>query len=206
MAPDAKLRLPADQEYLDSLSGRHLMDFRNYIMLASSSATTGWVDVDLFWDTVVCAASTPEWRRRYILPTFDPGFLDCGGSAGFGTSVPDSGTMFDNPADEFMDLYGFPTFFSDSISTSDFSPFAPSAPLPLLPPPPPDSPPGASPTAEEPASSAPKSRRGPQRQVDEANVMTSTCSRVPSTRKRVADEAPISNRLPQKGKDRQGMH
>ncbi|KAJ7835515.1 hypothetical protein B0H14DRAFT_3706485 [Mycena olivaceomarginata] len=45
------------------------------------------------------------------LPTFDPGFFDCGGSAGFGTSVPDSGSMFDNPADDFMDLYGLPTFF-----------------------------------------------------------------------------------------------
>jgi hypothetical protein len=31
MAPDAKPRSPADQEYLDSLSGRQLMDFRNYV-------------------------------------------------------------------------------------------------------------------------------------------------------------------------------
>ncbi|KAJ7312471.1 hypothetical protein DFH08DRAFT_973544 [Mycena albidolilacea] len=139
-----------------------------------------------------------------ILPTFDPGYLDCGGSVGFGTSVPDSGSMFDNPAD-FMDLYGLPAFFSDPIGTSDFSLFAPSDSLPLLPPPPPDSPPGASPTAEEPASSAPKSRRGPRREVDEANIMTSTRSRVPSTRKRVADEAPISNCLPKKGKGRQGV-
>ncbi|KAJ7766279.1 hypothetical protein B0H14DRAFT_3895184 [Mycena olivaceomarginata] len=138
-----------------------------------------------------------------ILPTFDRGFLDCGGSAGFGTSVPDSGSMFDNPADDFMDLYGVRTFFSDPIGTSDFSPFAPSDPLPLLPPPPPDSPPCASFTAEEPASSAPKSRCGPRREVDEANIMTSTRSRVPSTRKRVADEAPISNRLQKKGKGRQ---
>jgi hypothetical protein len=127
------------------------------------------------------------------LPTFDPGFFDCGSSAGFGTSVPDSGSMLDNPADDFMDLYRLPTFFSDPIGTSDFSPFAPSDPLPLLPPPPPDSPLGASPTAEEPASSAPKSRRGPRREVDEANSMTSTRLRVLSTCKGVADEAPISN-------------
>ncbi|KAJ7798792.1 hypothetical protein B0H14DRAFT_3543920 [Mycena olivaceomarginata] len=140
-----------------------------------------------------------------ILPIFDPGFLDCGGSAGFGTSVPDSGSMFDNPADNFIDLYGLPTFFSDPIGTSDFSPFAPSDPLRLLPPPPLDSPPGASPTAEEPALSALTSCCGPRHEVDEANSMTSTRSRVPSTRKRVADEAPISNRLPKKGKGRQGM-
>ncbi|KAJ7822571.1 hypothetical protein B0H14DRAFT_3146342 [Mycena olivaceomarginata] len=89
-----------------------------------------------------------------ILPMFYPGFLDCSSSAGFRTSVPDSGSMFDNPADDFMDLYGLPTFFSDPIGTSDFSPFAPSDPLP--------------------------------------------------TRKRVADEAPISNCLPKKGKGRQG--
>ncbi|KAJ7892498.1 hypothetical protein B0H14DRAFT_3427903 [Mycena olivaceomarginata] len=57
-----------------------------------------------------------------ILPTFAPGFLGCGGSASFGTSVPDSGSRFDNPADDFMDLYGLPTFFSDPIGTSDFSP------------------------------------------------------------------------------------
>ncbi|KAJ7336814.1 hypothetical protein DFH08DRAFT_877526, partial [Mycena albidolilacea] len=137
-----------------------------------------------------------------VLSTSDPGFLDRG-SAGFGTSVPDSGSMFVNPADDFMDLYGLPTFFSDPIGTSDFSPFAPSNPLPLLPPHPPDSPLGASPTAEESASSAPKSRRGPRREVDEANIMTSTRARVPSTRKRVADEAPISNRLLKKEKGRQ---
>ncbi|KAJ7886098.1 hypothetical protein B0H14DRAFT_2563427 [Mycena olivaceomarginata] len=190
MAPDAKLRSPADQEYLDSLSGRQLMDFRNYLFSPTYIKDNTGQFLDHDW--VVGAASMSEWRRRYILPTFDPGFLDCGGSAGFGNSVPDSGSMFDNPADDFMDLYGFPTFFSNSISTSDFSPFAPSDPLPLLPPPPPDSPPGASPTAEEPASSAPKSRRGPRREVDEANIMTSTCSRVPSTRKRVADEAPMA--------------
>ncbi|KAJ7794014.1 hypothetical protein B0H14DRAFT_3558479 [Mycena olivaceomarginata] len=156
--------------------------------------------------TLFCRMSntlTPYLRLIIVFLAFDPGFLDCGGSAGFGTSVPDSGSMFDNPADDFMDLYGLPTFLSDPIGTSDFSPFAPSDPLPLLPPPPPHSPPGASPAVEEPASSAPKSRRGPRREVDEANIMTSTRSRVPSTRKRVADEAPISNRLPKKGKGRQ---
>ncbi|KAJ7881550.1 hypothetical protein B0H14DRAFT_2565780 [Mycena olivaceomarginata] len=94
-----------------------------------------------------------------FLSTFDPGFLDCG-SVSFGTSVPDSGSTFTNPADTFIDLYGLLTFFPDPFGTSDFSIFAtvgPSDPLPLLSPPPPDSPPGASPTAEEPAASAQRS-------------------------------------------------
>jgi hypothetical protein len=136
------------------------------------------------------------------LPTFDPGFLNCD-SAGFGASVPGCA----NPADDSMDLYGLPTCFPDPFGTSDFSTFAavgPSDPLPLLPPPPPDSPPGASRMAEEPAASVPKSRRGPRCEVDEANIMTSTRSRVPSTRKRVADDAPISNRPSKKGKGKQG--
>ncbi|KAJ7347308.1 hypothetical protein DFH08DRAFT_867745, partial [Mycena albidolilacea] len=133
-------------------------------------------------DTVFAAAN--------ILPTFDPGLLDCGGSTGFRTLVPNSGSML-------------PTFFSDPIGTSNFSPFAPSDTLLLIPPPPPDSPWGASPTVEEPASNAPKSCCGSQREVGEANIMTSTHSRVPSTCKRVADEAPILNHLPKKGKGRQ---
>ncbi|KAJ7895918.1 hypothetical protein B0H14DRAFT_2558381 [Mycena olivaceomarginata] len=131
-----------------------------------------------------------------ILPMFDPGFLDCGGSAGFGTSVPDSGSMFGKPANDFMDLYGLPTPPSNPIGTSDFFPFAPSDPLPFR---------ANPPTAEEPASSAPKSCRGPRCEVDEANIMISMHSWVPGTRKQVVDEAPILNRLPKKGKGRQGM-
>ncbi|KAJ7741919.1 hypothetical protein B0H14DRAFT_2637766 [Mycena olivaceomarginata] len=55
----------------------------------------------------------------------------------------------------------------------------------------------------EPAASAPKSPRGPRCEVDEANIMTSTRERVPSTRKLVADEAPISHWLLKKGKRKQ---
>ncbi|KAJ7787985.1 hypothetical protein B0H14DRAFT_3578224 [Mycena olivaceomarginata] len=48
-------------------------------------------------------------------------------SAGFGTSVPDSGSMFDNPLTTSWTCTGS-QFFSDPIGTSDFSPFAPSDP------------------------------------------------------------------------------
>ncbi|KAJ7333266.1 hypothetical protein DFH08DRAFT_939967 [Mycena albidolilacea] len=66
MAPDAKPRSPADQEYLDSLSGRQLMDFRNclfsptYIKYnAGQFLDHDWVNIDLFREYLQRTGQTP---------------------------------------------------------------------------------------------------------------------------------------------------
>ncbi|KAJ7860643.1 hypothetical protein B0H13DRAFT_1900882 [Mycena leptocephala] len=76
-------------------------------------------------------------------------------------------------------------------------------PFPMLPPPPPESSPAPSPDVDhssDPCPSAPKSRRS-RKEADEANIVTSTRSRAPTERKRVAD-GDISSRPPKKGRAR----
>ncbi|KAJ7300409.1 hypothetical protein DFH08DRAFT_828478 [Mycena albidolilacea] len=66
MAPDAKPRSPADQEYLDSLSGRQLMDFRNYLSSptyikynAGQFLDHDWVNIELFREYLQRTGQTP---------------------------------------------------------------------------------------------------------------------------------------------------
>jgi hypothetical protein len=90
--------------------------------------------------------------------------------------------------------------FSGFGATTEFSPFGPLDRLPLLPPPPPESPPAPLPGVEQSSDlcpSAPKPCRS-QPEVDKANIITSTCSRAPTARKRTADED-ASNRPQKKG-------
>ncbi|KAJ6590923.1 hypothetical protein B0H10DRAFT_1960903 [Mycena sp. CBHHK59/15] len=102
----------------------------------------------------------------------------------------------EDPTQNFTDIYGL------RVLTS--TPYL-DAPLPILPPPPPESPCAPSPVVQqvsEPGSSAPRSRRGRQ-EVDEANIIHTTRTRVPSARKRGADdddEADVTARPPKKSK------
>ncbi|KAJ7689326.1 hypothetical protein B0H17DRAFT_640822 [Mycena rosella] len=75
-------------------------------------------------------------------------------------------------------------------------------PFLLLPPPPPESPPASSPPMEnllEPGPSAPKPRRS-RKEVDPANIITSSRSRAPTARKRMAAEMITSDRSEKRAK------
>ncbi|KAJ7602618.1 hypothetical protein DFH06DRAFT_1258613 [Mycena polygramma] len=94
--------------------------------------------------------------------------------------------------DESATMYGYSGALPDA-TTSSFTAstaFAPVEPfgnqLPSLPPPPSDSPPVPSTPAEPRAKTVQRSRRV-RKEVNEANTVTSTCSRAPTARKRLAD-------------------
>ncbi|KAJ7343942.1 hypothetical protein DFH08DRAFT_1081295 [Mycena albidolilacea] len=66
MAPDAKPRSSADQEYLDSLSGHQLMDFRNYLFSPTyikynpgQFLDHDWVNINLFREYLQRTGQTP---------------------------------------------------------------------------------------------------------------------------------------------------
>ncbi|KAJ6608811.1 hypothetical protein B0H10DRAFT_2226532 [Mycena sp. CBHHK59/15] len=126
-------------------------------------------------------------------------------------ALPATATPAALPAD-LLDLYGGAGSFPGTQATHGFTVLTSTpyldAPLPILPPPPPESPCAPSPVVQqvsEPGSSAPRSRRGRQ-EVDEANIIHTTRTRVPSARKRGADdddEADVTARPPKK---RKGKH
>ncbi|KAJ7216108.1 hypothetical protein B0H12DRAFT_1078964 [Mycena haematopus] len=121
-------------------------------------------------------------------PPFDPTI--------FGLST-DFDTLMGDPLDDFLNSFNTSGVLPDPFST-DFS-APPSETLPMLPPPPPETP-AVSPPIEQPASTAsipPRSRR--RAEVDESNILTSTRSRVPSERKRIAQED-ITNQVHKKKK------
>ncbi|KAJ7232469.1 hypothetical protein B0H12DRAFT_1076840 [Mycena haematopus] len=128
------------------------------------------------------AAFDPTW---FALPAEGLGALM---PLDFGTS--NSGTPAPDPLDELLNLYAYSGVSSVSATSNFGSTTSSHDTLPLLPPPPPESPLPA-PAADEQVSnrgpSAPKSRRSRQ-EVDETNILHSTRSRVPTTRKRIADE------------------
>ncbi|KAJ6536654.1 hypothetical protein B0H10DRAFT_1971906 [Mycena sp. CBHHK59/15] len=135
-------------------------------------------------------------------------FTDIYGLRGAETAMPSAASPED-PLQDLLDLYGGAGSFPGTQATHGFTVLTSTpyldAPLPILPPPPPESPCAPSPVVQqvsEPGSSAPRSRRGRQ-EVDEANIIHTTRTRVPSARKRGADdddEADVTARPPQKSK------
>ncbi|KAJ7774536.1 hypothetical protein DFH07DRAFT_937139 [Mycena maculata] len=122
-------------------------------------------------------------------PAFDLSAF--GGNTSFGLSSDFNALVpFHAPAIEYgypvqdytmslFESYGFPS----GAATLD--------PLPMLPPPPPESPAAPSPSIDglpemRPSTSRPRRAR---KEVDEANILTSSRSRAPSDRKRIAEEA-----------------
>ncbi|KAJ6450139.1 hypothetical protein C8R47DRAFT_1230371, partial [Mycena vitilis] len=104
-----------------------------------------------------------------------------------------TGLLAMEPLNEFMS-YGMSSVLPDTAPPDvqgtggfDFVLGAPSDQLPTLPPPPSESPPAPSPPVEHRTDTGQKSRRA-RKEVDEANIIISTRSRAPTTRKRVADE------------------
>ncbi|KAJ6448604.1 hypothetical protein C8R47DRAFT_1296991 [Mycena vitilis] len=104
-----------------------------------------------------------------------------------------TGPLAMEPLNEFMS-YGMSSVLPDTAPPDvqgtggfDFVLGAPSDQLPTLPPPPSESPPAPSPPVEHRTDTGQKSRRA-RKEVDEANIIISTRSRAPTTRKRVADE------------------
>ncbi|KAJ7785121.1 hypothetical protein DFH07DRAFT_934967 [Mycena maculata] len=135
-------------------------------------------------------------------PAFD--LSTFGGNTSFGLSSDFNALVpFHAPAIEYgypvqdytmslFESYGFP---SDFQATGGFFPSTAGAatldPLPMLPPPPPESPAAPSPSIDglpemRPSTSRPRHVR---KEVDEANILTSSRSRAPSDRKRIAEEA-----------------
>ncbi|KAJ6523706.1 hypothetical protein B0H10DRAFT_2249742 [Mycena sp. CBHHK59/15] len=135
-------------------------------------------------------------------------FTDIYGLRGAETAMPSAASPED-PLQDLLDLYGGAGSFPGTQATHGFTVLTSTpyldAPLPILPPPPPESPCAPSPVVQqvsEPGSSAPRSRRGRQ-EVDEANIIHTTRTRVPSARKRGADdddEADVTARPPKKAK------
>ncbi|KAJ6605854.1 hypothetical protein B0H10DRAFT_2195382 [Mycena sp. CBHHK59/15] len=135
-------------------------------------------------------------------------FTDIYGLRGAETAMPSAASPED-PLQDLLDLYGGAGSFPGTQATHGFTVLTSTpyldAPLPILPPPPPESPCAPSPVVQqvsEPGSSAPRSRRGRQ-EVDEANIIHTTRTRVPSARKRGADdddEADVTARPPKKSK------
>ncbi|KAJ6538737.1 hypothetical protein B0H10DRAFT_2448672 [Mycena sp. CBHHK59/15] len=135
-------------------------------------------------------------------------FTDIYGLRGAETAMPSAASPED-PLQDLLDLYGGAGSFPGTQATHGFTVLTSTpyldAPLPILPPPPPEPPCAPSPVVQqvsEPGSSAPRSRRGRQ-EVDEANIIHTTRTRVPSARKRGADdddEADVTARPPKKSK------
>ncbi|KAF8145905.1 hypothetical protein K438DRAFT_1991370 [Mycena galopus ATCC 62051] len=81
MPPDANTQSPADREYLDSLTARQLMDFRDYTTLTASNIKLNagkflddkWVDISLF--------------REYMQRTAQSSTVD---ASGMRSRAPDS--------------------------------------------------------------------------------------------------------------------
>ncbi|KAJ7818823.1 hypothetical protein B0H13DRAFT_1922068 [Mycena leptocephala] len=114
-----------------------------------------------------------------------------------------SGALSEEHLQGFFNSYGSDDLHATAnfINVPSVAPFI--NPFLMLPPPPPESPSAPSPSVEhssDPGPSAPKSRRS-RKEVDEANIVTSTRSRGPTERKRVADED-ISARPQKRGRVR----
>ncbi|KAJ6610136.1 hypothetical protein B0H10DRAFT_2193539 [Mycena sp. CBHHK59/15] len=138
-------------------------------------------------------------------PTIDPAVFGLPGGS-LNTPMPSSFSMpTTDPLDEFMAMCGFSGISPDTTASN----FASGAPfndeLPSLLPPPPESPPDLvappSLSVEHPSEPVQRSRRIRQ-EVDEANIIHSTRTWAPTTRKRIADEE-VSDRPQKKGKSKQ---
>ncbi|KAJ7652760.1 hypothetical protein DFH06DRAFT_1475142 [Mycena polygramma] len=124
-------------------------------------------------------------------PTLDPSIFGFAGGASSDALIPSNSSMPSaGPFDESAIMYGYSGALPDTTttyfaaSTGSFAPAEPSeSQLPSLPPPPPDSPPVPSTPRIEPVQ---KSRRV-RKEVDESNIITSTRSRAPTARKRLAE-------------------
>ncbi|KAJ7748191.1 hypothetical protein DFH07DRAFT_962268 [Mycena maculata] len=148
----------------------------------------------------------PETTSSSQLSTFDPTIdpaVFCLPGGSLNTLMPSSFSMpTTDPLDAFMAMCEFSGILSDTTASN----FASAAPfndeLPSLPPPPPESPPDlvAPPSlaVECPSEPVQRSRRVRQ-EVDETNIIHSTRTRAPTTRKRIADEE-LSDRPQKKGK------
>ncbi|KAJ7743687.1 hypothetical protein DFH07DRAFT_964017 [Mycena maculata] len=189
--------MPADwvQPSVDSTFGSTFgfdVDFDSFL------ASLGSADTSLSFfaqDTYMAQSSSYD-------PTLDPTIFGFPGGD-FNALMPaSSGIPVADPFGEFMTMYGSSGVFPDTTA-SDFDGtvnLVSGAPcgnqLPSLPPPPPESPPAPSPPAEHRPESKPRRVR---KEVDEANIITSTRSRAPTVRKRLAD-GEISERPQKKAK------
>ncbi|KAJ7757397.1 hypothetical protein DFH07DRAFT_958754 [Mycena maculata] len=189
--------MPADwvQPSVDSTFGSTFgfdVDFDSFL------ASLGSADTSLSFfaqDTYMAQSSSYD-------PTLDPTIFGFPGGD-FNALMPaSSGIPAADPFGEFMTMYGSSGVFPDATA-SDFDGtinLVSGAPcgnqLPSLPPPPPESPPAPSPPAEHRPESKPRRMR---KEVDEANIITSTRSRAPTVRKRLAD-GEISERPQKKAK------
>ncbi|KAJ7663386.1 hypothetical protein DFH06DRAFT_1296159 [Mycena polygramma] len=163
-------------------------------------ASLGAVETDLSF----FAQDTSMGQFSSYDPSLDPIFGFAGGD--FNTLIPTSSRLPSaGLVDESATMYGYPGALADTTAsyfTASSGSFAPAEPLenqlPSLPPPPPDSPPVASTPAEPRTETVQKSRRV-RKEVDEANIVTSTRSRAPTARKRLA-EGEISEQPRKKAK------
>ncbi|KAJ7233659.1 hypothetical protein C8J57DRAFT_1249762 [Mycena rebaudengoi] len=215
MPPNPDARSPADQEYLDRVSGRQLMEYRNFVFVP------GYITLDVpcfihrdiihpqhqsasaaarYSCASACFWSFPlDVPPTFQFPTFDPRF----DPALFGFTASEFNTLIPLPSDaaldELMSLWeGSGTFPQPDFDAIVFDH------LPFLPRPPPESPPPMALAVEqpEPGPSAPKSRRGPRQEVDVSLILPTDSKHVrgPSELKRRMDGDEISDRVQKRAK------
>ncbi|KAJ7221920.1 hypothetical protein C8J57DRAFT_1253845 [Mycena rebaudengoi] len=173
MPPNPDAWSPADKEYLDSVSGRQLMEYRNFHQSASAGAER----------------PRAQERRLVALNSYSSTFRIQRVRVQHAIPLPS-----DPALDELMSLWeGSGTFPQLDFDASAFDH------LPLLPPPPPESPPPKVLAVEqpEPGPSAPKSRRGPRQEVDVSFILPTDSKRIrgPSELKRRMDGDEISDQV-----------
>ncbi|KAJ7653606.1 hypothetical protein DFH06DRAFT_1417176 [Mycena polygramma] len=172
---------PADcgQTSVDHTFGFEDNDFDSFL------ASLGGAETDLAF----FAQDTSMGQLSSYDPALDPTIFGFAGDD-FNALIPtNAGLPFAAPFDESAMIYGYSGAFPDTTtpslaaSTGSFARAVPfESQLPSLPPPPSDSPPAAEPRT----GTIQKSRRV-RKEVDEANIITSTRSRAPTARKRLAD-------------------
>ncbi|KAJ7670029.1 hypothetical protein DFH06DRAFT_1321054 [Mycena polygramma] len=172
---------PADcgQTLVDHTFGFEDNDFDSFL------ASLGGAETDLAF----FAQDTSMGQLSSYDPALDPTIFGFAGDD-FNALIPtNAGLPFAAPFDESAMIYGYSGAFPDTTtpslaaSTGSFARAVPfESQLPSLPPPPSDSPPAAEPRT----GTIQKSRRV-RKEVDEANIITSTRSRAPTARKRLAD-------------------
>ncbi|KAJ7660243.1 hypothetical protein DFH06DRAFT_1472314 [Mycena polygramma] len=160
----------------------------------------GAVDTDLSF----FAQDTSMGQFSSYDPTLDPTVFGFAGGD-FNTLIPtSSGLPSAGPFDESATMYGYSGALPDITASYFAASFVPAESsenqLPSLPPPPPDSPPVPSTPAEPRTETVQKPRRV-RKEVDEANIITSTRSRAPTARKRLA-EGEVSEQPRKKAKSR----
>ncbi|KAJ6470037.1 hypothetical protein C8R47DRAFT_1077788 [Mycena vitilis] len=135
-------------------------------------------DFNSFLASLVFAQDTSMGQ----ISSYDPTIFRFAGDDFNSLILTNAGLPFAAPFDESEIICGYSGAFPDTITTSSLAFAAPpfENQLPSLPPPPSDSPPVPSTPAEPRNETVQKTRRGVRKEVDEANIITSTRSRAPT--------------------------